>query len=501
MRIERETHLNFPARDVLAWLQRPGALVRLTPPGIASIDKPEEGGFDEGRVVTSHLGPPVLPRRVRPRWVMRHDEGHLPAGDEARARFVDRQLTGPFVGWRHEHEISESTFSEHTALSDGYADGTLMTDVLEVKVHGPAFTEAVVRPRIEAILDFRERQLRDDLAFWSRYTVPSPDGNSRPFTVAVSGASGLVGTQVMAFLRTGGVRVVPMRRSGKAGSAAASEATQTALESGHAPQEILWDPDRGVLDPRDLHHVDAIIHLAGAPISTRFTEKNKRKILRSRVVSTELIARTLASLADGGHGPRTLVHASAIGAYGAQRPGEVLTEDDPGGRGFLADVVRQWEAAAQPAIDAGVRTVSVRTGIVLSDGGGALLPQLPLFFLGAGGRLAAKDAVNSWITLDDLVRVYGHALLTEGLEGPLNAVAPNPATAEEMARTLGRVLQRPALLPVPSFGPKLLLGAEGAKELVQADQRVSDKRLRASGFVAAHPQLEQALRHVLHVSS
>ena len=533
MRIEHVTELDHPVSAVLAWMSRPGALVRLTPPGVAAVEDPTTGGLDEGRVVSLRLGSPILPTPLRPRLVVRHEEGHLPRGEVADrpaaspyqsadetaralaqpvARVVDRQLRGPFAAWRHEHRLAP------LPANRSERGRSVMGDTIEVELSGPTgVAEGKVRSEIDALLAFRARQMRDDLAFWAEHPLsgsgeelPSAPAGARPLTVAMSGASGMVGTQLAALLRTGGIRVVPMRRArltpGSAGRRRlrhADAAASSYVVGGHndtdgdAPQEILWDPERGVLDPADLAAVDAVIHLAGASIATRFTDRAKQRILRSRVDGSALIARTLAGLAEGGLGPRTLIQASAIGAYGAQRPGEILTEDDPGGTGFLADVVRAWEGAAHPAVEAGVRTVFVRTGVVLSDGGGPLAMQLPLFRVGAGGRLTRPDAMCSWITLDDLVRVYAHALLTEELTGPVNAVAPAPASAQKLAKTLGTVLQRPSAVPVPPFGPRLLLGSEGAKELVEADQTVSDERLRASGFCPAYPRLEPALRHVL----
>jgi hypothetical protein len=307
-----------------------------------------------------------------------------------------------------------------------------------------------------------------------------------------------------ALLTTGGHTVTRLVRAGKVG-----------------PGEASWDPVHGRVDAAALRRADAVVHLAGASIGGRFTRRHKDAVLSSRVDGTRTLAGALA--AEGM--PRTLVQASAIGIYGPRRPGELLTEDatsgtgatswtqspdsgaagpvsrvsgpESSGDGFLAHVVRAWEASARPAVDAGVRTVFLRTGIVLSAGGGALLPQLPLFEIGAGGRLTAPDAWTSWITLDDMARAYVHALFTAALEGPVNAVAPHPVTAEVFARTLGRALRRPAGLPTPGFGPALVLGREGKSELIDTDQRVSSQRLADSGFVWAQPTIEDAFAHLL----
>lgn len=455
MRIRSTLQLPYPVDDVRAWHDRPGALVRLTPPGLATLDDPAAGGMQEGRIVGTRLGPAPLPELLRPRWVLRHREH-----DPAAGRFVDEQVHGPWRTWRHEHRLSPS---------DG---GTEIRDELEVEL--PRHLERLaplVESRLHRVLAFRDRQLRDDLAFHARFA-----GTPR-LTIAITGSSGLIGTQLAALLETGGHTVRRMRR-----------------QPGVGPGEIFWDPEGGRLDPADLADVDVVVNLAGRSIGTRWSAEARRGIRSSRVRGTVLLSRTLAGMRDG---PSALVQASAIGIYGPRRPGELLTEADPGGEGFLADLVRDWEAGTRSAADAGVRVASLRTGLVLSDGGGPLLPQLPLFLAGAGGRLTEAGAMVSWIALDDVVRAFAHAALTPDVQGPLNAVAPQPVTSREFARTLGRVLGRPALLPVPAAGPRLVLGGEAAEQLIRTDQDVSDARLRSSGFEPAHSTLEQALRHAL----
>lgn len=457
MRIESTARIDHPFDDVLAWHRRPGALVRLSPPGLGSPEDPDAGGLEAGRRVTLQVGPPILP--LRPAWHLVHARSEEGADS---AVFEDRQLgdRGPARLWHHRHTLA------------GRGGATDITDRIDVELTAPfTLLDGEARSQIDRLLGFRTAQLRDDLAFHAARA-------ERPrLRVAIAGSSGLIGTQLTALLRTGGHSVVRLVRR----------------EAG--PGEIRWDPSRGQLDPAALEGIDAVVNLAGTSIATRWTRSARRRILASRVDSATLLARTLAGMHDG---PRVLVQASAIGIYGPQRPGELLTErDDADGEGFLADVCRRWEAASEPAARAGVRTVHLRTGIVLSDAGGSLLPQLPLFLLGAGGRLAPPAARISWITLDDMTRAYAHALQDDALDGPVNTVAPQTSTAQEFARTLGRVLHRPALLPVPAAGPALLLGRDGARELVRADQRVSGSRLRDSGLEVAYPELDGALRHVL----
>ena len=273
------------------------------------------------------------------------------------------------------------------------------------------------------LLAFRARQLHDDLAFHARHAhVPRR-------TIAITGSSGLIGTQLAALLETGGHTVRRMVR-----------------EPEVAPGEISWNPKTGELDPADLEGVDVVVNLAGRSIATRWTATARREIRDSRLNGTVLLSRTLAGMREG---PAALVQASAIGLYGPRRPGELLTEADPGGEGFLADLVRDWEGASRAAAEAGVRVAQVRTGMALSDAGGSLLPQLPLFLAGVGGRLTDGEAMTSWISLDDVVRAFAHAALDAEVTGPLNGVGPQPVTAREFARTLGGILHRPALLPVP----------------------------------------------------
>lgn len=458
MRIETTHRVDHPHREVADWHERPGALIRLTPPGLATPDDPAEGGTRAGRIVGARLGPPLLPDLLRPRFVVRHIDS------DGQGRFTDRQAHGPWRTWQHQHEIRPETADDPT--------GTAIRDTIDIELpRRLGRLEPLVESQVRGVLAFRTRQLREDLAFHARFA----DTPRR--TIAITGSSGLIGTQLAALLETGGHTVRRMIR-----------------EDAVRPGEVSWDPRAGVLDPADLEGVDVVINLAGRSIATRWTDAARREIYESRIHGTTLLARTLARMDDG---PRSLIQASAVGYYGGQRPGELITENDPGGGGFLAEVVSDWEGAAQPAAEAGLRVASVRTGVVLSDAGGALMPQLPLFLAGVGGRLNRPEAVTSWITLDDITRVFAHAALSTDVAGPLNAVAPQPTTAHELARTLGKVLHRPALVPVPDFGPRLLLGADGASELVQADQNVSDARLQASGFEAAHGELEQALRHVL----
>lgn len=290
--------------------------------------------------------------------------------------------------------------------------------------------------------------------------------------IVVSGASGLIGSALVPRLVGHGHDVVRLvRRTASRG-------------------ESTWDPARGVIDASVVEGVDAVIHLSGAGIGDkRWTNSYKREILDSRVKSTKLLASVIAGAANR---PSVFLSGSAIGFYGP-RGDEPLHETSSAGSGFLAEVCKQWEDAT---IGAGVRTVLLRTGIVLSRNGGALKKQLPLFQAGLGGKFGRGHQWQSWISIDDEVAAIEH-LITASVHGPVNLTAPAPVTSAEFAAVMGKVLRRPAIFPVPSFGPKVLLGSELAEALLFTGQRVMPTALGASTFEFAHPTLEIALRSLL----
>jgi len=330
---------------------------------------------------------------------------------------------------------------------------------------------------LRQMFGYRHRQLAADLKAqrWAR------DRHPEPLTVAITGSSGLIGTALTALLTTGGHRVIKLvRHPVKPGT----------------DGERQWDPSRPAPDLLD--GVDAVVHLAGASIAGRFTEAHKRAVRDSRIEPTRRLAELAASTktADGSV-LAAFISASAIGYYGADRGDEVLTEDSARGTGFLADVVADWEAATQPATDAGLRTVLMRTGIVQSPKGGSLRLLWPLFEAGLGGRIGDGRQWLSWISIDDLADVYLRALVDPDLSGPVNAVAPDPVRNSDYTATLGKVLRRPTLIPVPGFGPRLLLGQEGAREVADASQRIRPDALLTAGHPFRYTRLDPALRHLL----
>jgi uncharacterized protein len=294
--------------------------------------------------------------------------------------------------------------------------------------------------------------------------------------ILVTGASGLIGSALVSSLTSTGHAVTRLVRSPpKPGERAA-----------------YWDPMAGTIEASAFEGVDAVVHLAGENIATRWTAEKKRKIRDSRVRGTQVLCEALAQLAAP---PKTLVSASAIGYYG-DRGDAILTEDSGPGTGFLAEVCRAWEAATEPAQRSGIRVVQLRLGVVLSAAGGALAKMLPPFRLGLGGVLGTGQQYMSWIALDDVIGTIQHAILTDALQEPANAVAPQAVTNREFTKTLGQVLGRPTLFPMPAFAARLMFG-EMADALLLASARVQPAKLLAAGYSFRYPELEAALRHVL----
>ena len=301
--------------------------------------------------------------------------------------------------------------------------------------------------------------------------------NETPQHVAVSGASGLVGSRLVSALEARGRRVSRLVRSEPVGGR----------------DEILFEPTTGRIDASKLRGVDAVVHLAGENVAAgRWTASRKRRIRESRVLGTRLIAEALAGLERP---PRALVNASAIGFYG-DRGGEILEETSEPGQGFLAETCQAWESATAAAETAGVRVVRLRIGVVLSSAGGALAKMAPIFRAGLGGKTGSGKQWMSWISIDDLVEAILFAVSRDDLGGPINAVGPQPETNAEFTRVLARVLGRPAIAPVPAFAVRTIFGEMG-RELLLSSTRVLPRRLEQAGFGFRHRTLEEALRAVL----
>jgi uncharacterized protein len=297
--------------------------------------------------------------------------------------------------------------------------------------------------------------------------------------VAITGATGLVGGALSAFLREQGHQVTPVTRS---------------LDSvGHGERAVVWNPGRGVIEAGGLEGHDVVIHLAGESIAGVWTQGKKRRIRESRVQGTTLLARTLAGLQDR---PRVLVSASGVGIYGAHPPERPVDEETPPGSGFLADVGRVWEGSTAPASEAGIRVVHARLGNVLSPDGGMLATLLPVFRLGLAASFGSGRQMWPWIALADIPPAVMHILERPEMAGPVNLVAPDAVSNDEFTSTLARVLRRPALFSIPGFAARLAPGGM-AEEILLSGARVLPKRLLDSGYPFRHPELEPALRAML----
>lgn len=435
-----------------AWHLAPGAFERLVPPWhrvtLDSFPTPFAPGASA--TLTQALGP--LPLRWRSRLV----EVTPPHG------FVDVAEGGPFASWRHAHRF------------DTRPDGVTLIDEIAWEPPLGALGRAVagrwITRELHAFLAHRHRRTAEDLA---RHAAL---GAARPLRVGITGVTGLVGADLATFLTSGGHEVVPLVRSG--GRHGLRGVSRT----------IPWDPARGP-DPADLVGLDAVVHLAGEPISGgRWTAERKRRIVDSRVVATRSLAEAIARCPSP---PPVLVSASAVGWWGDRDV--PVDEDDAPGTGFLADTAVAWEAAADPARAAGVRVVHPRVGIVQSGRGGQLATTLPLFRLGLGGPIGHGRQALPWVALDDLVAMISQAIVDPRFEGPFAAVAPEPVSQAGWAAALGRALGRPACLPAPAAALRLALGREMADALALGGAPVRPSRLRAWGFRWSRGELDDAL--------
>ncbi|MCX7443807.1 TIGR01777 family oxidoreductase [Corynebacterium sp. P7003] len=441
----------FDREDVWDWHTRTGAVVRLSPPFAPMTPIREASRLSDGTTVFS------LPAGLR--WVARHDLSGYRRGH----RFTDVCVSAPLralSNWRHVHTFADAP------------GGTIITDEVSTRVPGTALT---------GLFAYRQHQLFEDLKFLRRMASFTPDelrderGGAGPLTIAVTGSGGTVGRALCAQLTTAGHTVIRLRR----GSSPTDASTRA------------WNPADP--DPELLTGVDVLVHLAGEPLMGRFTEGHKRSIRTSRTAPT----RYLADLVAASPTCHTMVCASAIGYYGHDRGDEVLTEAATGGAGFLAEVCREWERGCGPAADAGKRVVNIRTGIVLAGTGGVLPLLKMLFSAGLGGKFGDGSLWFSWIALDDLTDIYCRAVVDPALTGPVNATAPVPVRNGEMTEALASELNRPAFLQIPTLGPKLLLGSEGAEQIALANQRVTPAVLRELGHTFRYPTIGRALAHEL----
>ena len=439
--------------ELFAYHAAPGALDRLLPPSSGVVIRRRAPLADGSEV---ELAVPVGP--FTRRWIARHSAVNAPAG------FVDEQVSGPFAAWHHQHRFLA------TEAGDG---ATLLDDVTYTPPGGrlAGLVDAFVTGRLQRTFHWRHERTRRDLERQRQF-------RDRPrLTVGISGANGLVAGELIPFLTTAGHTVKPFAR-------ARADASS-----------IAWDPLRGRIDDAALSGCDAVVHLAGASVAQRWTPAAMAEIRDSRVAGTRLVAEAVAREARQTGRIKTLIIASGVNCYPSSDT-EQDEESPSTGTGFLSDVVRAWEAAAEPARAAGVRVVHLRIGMVLSASGGGLAQLLTPAKLGLGGPVAGGEQWLSWIDLDDLVGLIHYALHDQRLVGPVNAVSPEPVRQGHFAEVLGRLLSRPAFAPFPACAVRLLLGQMG-EELLLSSIRVVPRQAGLVGFAFCSPDLTTALRFQL----
>ena len=450
-----ESEVSVPASTLAEWHFRSGALNRLLPPWQDVRVVQDAGPMKVGAETV--LSVPIGP--IRKLWRARIEEA-IPG-----ERFVDVQVSGPFGSWRHEHRFQK--------LSGPDVPTSRLVDEVHYRMPLAPLGDlgaALASRDLDRLFRWRHWRTAMDLLRHEELEPPCPR------CVVVTGSSGLVGRQLVAFLRTGGHEVRTLVRR----------------QPDREQDEFRWNPEAGSIDASVFEGADAVVHLAGAGIADqRWTDDRMRLIRESRTRSTRLLAETLAELESA---PSVLVSASAVGYYGNRE--ELVEDSSPPGEGWLSEVSVAWEKAADPARDAGIRVVHPRIGIVLTPRGGALKKMLPAFRFGGGGRVGSGRQGMSWIGLDDLLGMLLQSIVDEGMEGGFNACAPHPVTQMEFARTLARVLHRPALVPLPAFLARAVFGRM-AEPLLLEGVRAMPSTLLELGFRFETPTLEGCLDMLL----
>ena len=455
MEYKHITQVPDDIETTFAWHERKGSFRRLMPPWEEVEEVRADPTLENGseRIFRFPMGP------IKLQWIARH-KGYNPPH-----AFADDMIKGPFKSWSHVHAFISNE------------DGTCrIEDRVEYSVPlgglGSLVAGRSVRKRIDRMFNARGIRLTRDIQRHKEFKhMPRKK-------ILIAGSSGLIGRQLVAFLDTGNHEVWRLVRRAP----------------GKDAQEIQWDPKAGTIDSAALEGFDAVIHLGGAGIGDKRWSKKRMEFIRtSRTESTGLLARTLANLKRK---PEVFMVASAIGYYG-NRGNEELTESSKAGKGYLAETCIAWEASAQPARDAGIRTVHTRTGgIVLDATGGGLGKMLLPAKLGAGGPIGRGRQWLSWISMDDEVYAMHHLLMTQSCEGAYNLVSPDIVPQKQFAKVFGKVLRRPAFIPTPPFGVWILFGKMGVT-LTTDSTKVLPERLLEIGYRFEHPTLEPALRDTL----
>ncbi|MFH2092274.1 MAG: TIGR01777 family oxidoreductase [Pseudomonadota bacterium] len=448
----KQTCINVPVETLFAWHERNGAIQRLTPPWAPLKLLSRTGyGVQKGVKVSFRLTIFKIPMI----WKAEH------TAYEKNIMFQDHQTAGPFSKWVHTHRFIQQ--DGRSSIMEDRVEYKLPLGFLSWPFYG------VAKKDIHRMFNYRHQVLKHDL----EHHV----GQTREKRILISGASGTIGSILIPFLRTCGHEVVQLVRCDKK------------LEI----DQIFWDPYKGILDLESAGRFDAVINLNGVDISRgRWTEKQKQKIMDSRVIPTRLLAETIAKLS---YKPRIFISSSAIGFYG-DKDEEILTEDSAKGNSFISTVCSEWEAASMPAQKAGIRTVQLRIGVVLTPAGGALKRMSPAFKLGCGVKISHGQQYMSWISMEDALSGIHHIINHDTIEGPVNLTAPNPVTNKEFSRTLARVFSRKVFFRMPKMIAFVLWGKMGMETLL-ASARVKPSKLLETGFEFQHETLLSALKTML----
>ncbi|MGF1573710.1 MAG: TIGR01777 family oxidoreductase [Sumerlaeia bacterium] len=449
-----ESTFPFPVEKVFSWHENAGALIRLMPPWEkVQVVSPFEGLHDGVKVRFKIKNGPITMKWTAEHFDYRKNE-----------QFCDRALSGPFKTFVHHHKFSAKT-----------ADSCTLSDEIEYSIPITPLSDPVagwfVEDKLKSMFAYRHRITQGDLQAQARH-------NLAPKRILISGSNGLIGTQLYGYLLQSGHDVWRLVRS-------KSEAEQH--------KTILWQSNSPIKNPEQLEGFNAVVHLAGAGIADERWTASRKKLLRSsRVDGTKHLTEALAKVSAK---PEVLISGSAIGIYGNQGDSTLSEESPTNVPGFLEELARDWEAAAKPAEQAGIRTVYLRTGIVLSPAGGALGKMLLPFQLNLGGRLGSGKAWMSWISIDDMISGIEFLISNSAIVGPVNLTAPNPARNVEFTKTLAQVLKRFVGPPAPAAALRLIMG-EMADAALLASLKVNPNVLLNYGYQYRYPDLKRCLEHV-----
>ncbi len=445
-----------PAKEVFNWHKRAGAFERLAPPWVDLKILNRQGGIEDGAFVELAIsnGPITI------KWTLEHK-------DYVEGRqFCDYQVEGPFAFWEQVHRVEPE--SDNSCYLQDTVEYELPAGGL-----GDLAGGRIIHHELENLFKFRHRTLIQDIVY-------AKEANIRPIRVLVTGSTGLIGSALVPYLTSQGHEVTRLLRNG------------SKISDHDHNERIRWDPYEPKIDTNRLEGYDAVVHLAGDNIgSERWTDAKKKKLIYSRLKPTQVLCQALNQLERP---PSVLISASAIGIYG-DRGVENLVEESPSGEGFLADTCMQWEAAAR-GVDPDIRLVNLRFGVVLSPKGGALHKMLLPFQMGGGGPIGSGQQFFSWIDIDDALGAIFHSIINGTVSGPVNAVSPYPVPNADFARVLGKIVGRPALVPMPAFAARAMFG-QMADECLLASQKVLPGRLTETNYEFRYPYLEPSLRHVL----